>query len=250
MGGRCFHSRAFVSPGDGARRGVRRVWPAMAARGPRVPTFWRSRAQVVGLGNLDHVRRLLGIPGIDVNIRDDQGRTALHILPQLVDRWQARKAPRNNVRAMARRWLQTSFQALVDAGADVSATDHSGYTPLHRVCWYAGWRDCNSDAHVVYTDGSGGEGWAHWLVKQLLAHGADPNARTADGAFRTAGHVLGGRLQDTAGTGQDLLHLLLAAGADFSLLDHEGNTAWHTMRLDVAEVPPPAPRGPAARQTT
>ena len=138
---------------------------------------WRFRPQGVGLENLDHVLRLRSIPGSNVSIRDNQGCTTLPILPQLVDRWQALKTPRTSARARVRRRLRTSFQALMDAGANLSATDHSGHMPVLRVCWYAGCRGCNFEVHAVYTDGGGGERWAHRLRQLLLLHGADPTAR-------------------------------------------------------------------------
>ncbi|GGM06602.1 ankyrin repeat domain-containing protein [Dactylosporangium sucinum] len=79
--------------------------------------------------------------GVDPHVRDERGRTLLHLLPWLSDEEGRRSSP-----ALVRR--------LLDAGLDIDARDRAGETPLH----------------VAVALGAPG------LVRGLLDAGADPSA--------------------------------------------------------------------------
>jgi ankyrin repeat protein len=72
---------------------------------------WSPLHWAVRKGDLDEVRRLAG--GVDLETKDTQGRTPIHI---------AVKAGQDQI-----------VRALIDAGADVNATDTWSITPLRRI---------------------------------------------------------------------------------------------------------------------
>jgi ankyrin repeat protein len=94
------------------------------------------------------VVKLLISRGADLNARDADDMTALHLACDRVDL------------AMAR--------LLVEAGADVNARAFRGMTPLNTVCWT-----------LVCTGGRGDRAVAE-VVEMLLEHGADQEVADED----------------------------------------------------------------------
>jgi ankyrin repeat protein len=86
-------------------------------------------------------------------------------------------------------------ELLIDRGADVSAKNDMGMTPLH-IAQYAS------------------------IVEVLVRRGADVNARAQDGW--TPLHVQAQEGEDTGAL--EVMEALLDAGADPNLTDNEGNT--------------------------
>jgi len=162
--------------------------------------------------NLEKVKAFLE-KGIDVNTKDDNGQTALHIAI-ISDN-------------------QEIVKLLIDEGADVNAKDENGMTPLLLAVseGHVDLAEClienGADVNMGDESGFGPLVYALWnddpsVVKMLLNNGADVNAK------------------DTA-TGYSLLHwailmdnkesteLVLTAGVDVNAKSNAGETP-----LDVA----------------
>jgi ankyrin repeat protein len=120
---------------------------------------------------------------------------------------------------------------LLDYGADPNAAE-PGHTPLH---WAAGWWETTLTTSDFRAGREGNDEWNALpglttgkvdLVRALLAHGADPNARlerppTRAGATRSPGlpELVGATpfLLAAAGGDAELMSILAEAGADTSL---------------------------------
>ncbi len=120
---------------------------------------------------------------------------------------------------------------LLDHGADANAGE-TGHTPLH---WAAGWWETTLTTSDFRADREGNDEWNALpglttgkvdLVRALLAHGADPNARleqppTRAGATRSPElpELVGATpfLLAAAGGEAELMQVLAEAGADTSL---------------------------------
>jgi ankyrin repeat protein len=123
--------------------------------------------------------------GADVNVTDVHGITPLHAA--------SRENSDGNI-----------VKLLVAQGAVVNARDEDGYTPLHVACF-------------------GGNSAA---IQLLLAHGAIVNARAEDG--RTPVHLVIDRAyRDAAAT---CIQLLLAHGADASVHKNQRTRAQHSLK--------------------
>jgi hypothetical protein len=109
----------------------------------------------------------------------------------------ARVAARGGDAALRRGDHARVAKALLDAGANANARDVAGYTPLMHVCF-------NSSTIGV----------ARTMMPLLLAAGADVNARNRAG--RTA------LMEPTMGRRDDVLRLLMDAGADPRVKDNSG----------------------------
>jgi hypothetical protein len=120
-------------------------------------------------------------------------------------------------------------RGLLEAGADMEATDRSNYTPLHIAAFYGKKQvleDLLDAGANINTPNSWGETPLHDAVsrgeteiaEELLKRGADKNAQGYDKA--TPLHI-------AAKNGiEGSVKLLLAAGVDQALTDEDGKTAW------------------------
>jgi len=112
---------------------------------------------------LKFARRLLEL-GADVNSRDKQGRTPLHVIE----------------------WWSNNGRLLLDGGADQSIRDNNGHTPLHAVARWGKSNvterlleldpDVNVEAYFEYA-----EQWCNDFSLLLLERGGDPDVRDNDG---------------------------------------------------------------------
>ncbi len=93
------------------------------------------------------------------------------------------------------------LEALLSAGADVNLADRSGTTALHAAT---------------------GDGVRLICVKELLLHGANPNASDRHGDTPLIAAVT--HAQDEEDAAQ-VARLLIGAGADPSLVNHDGQSA-------------------------
>lgn len=163
--------------------------------------------QAVEAEDLKQVRALLA-DGIDLNERDAEGRTALHLAAGL--------------------GLWPIEQDLLEAGADVGARSADGRTPLHvAVHGDNGVRTTllllTHGATPRVKDNQGRTPLHNDLnsrnTRILLGHGADPDAR--DDAGRTPLHVVAGFARGGA------MIALIEGGADVSVIDDAGRTPLH-----------------------
>jgi len=107
--------------------------------------------------------RLLEL-GADVNSRDNQGRTPLHVIE----------------------WWSNNSRLLLEGGADQSIRDNNGHTPLHAV---ARWGKSNITEQLLELDPDVNaehyfdyaERWYKDFSLLLLERGGDPDGRDNDG---------------------------------------------------------------------
>jgi len=162
----------------------------------------------------DEVKRLLNEPYIDVNVKDEDGNTALNLAvknnnPKIVQTLLNNNANPNipytymngftALIVAVRNNNPTIVQMLLDEGANPYIQDHYGCTALHRVT-----RNTNSE-----------------IVQMLLDKGANPNIQDIDGWTALFGAVTDNR--------SDIVQMLLDAGANIDIRDKDGDTA-----LDLA----------------
>lgn len=177
------------------------------AQGPGSPD--QQLLDAVKAGDLDLVRALL-VEGADVQARDDNGRTALHMA--------------------AYRGHSEVADFLVAKGADVNATSDKGETPLH--C--SGVLRCHPDIFRQHGMGRPFEQEVKTrqaVAQRLLSHGAKVDTVAAY-------HWTPLHLAAYCGN-RGVAELLLAQGASVSAVDSEGNTPLHVAvfgRTRVAEL--------------
>ncbi len=193
-------------------------------------------------GDIRTVQILLDL-GMDVNTRDDRGRTALHcatafnhvlIVELLLTRGantaaQAAWVPPPLCLAAQKGYMDIAGFLLLE-GADVNIRDLSmGNTPLYHAAYFGQavmicfLLDHGAEIRVTnargYTPLHAAAMKGHkWAVDELLARGADPNACAFSDGLTP--------LMLAAGLGcKDVAELLLANGANIHLRDNAGKTA-------------------------
>ena len=184
-------------------RGSRR--PTVRGQGP----LDQQLLDAVKAGDLGRVKALL-TEGVDVQARDENGRTALHMA--------------------AYRGHSEVADLLVAQGADVNATSDKGETPLH--C--SGVLRCHPDIFLQHGVGRPFEQEVKTrqaVAQRLLSHGAKVD---------TVAAYCWTPLDLAAYCGnRGVAELLLAQGASVSAVDSEGNTPLHVAvfgRTRVAEL--------------
>ncbi|HWY78480.1 MAG TPA: ankyrin repeat domain-containing protein [Verrucomicrobiae bacterium] len=199
-------------------------------------------------GDLDEVRRLLD-SGADPNSTDEHGSgTLLTFHPAIIEYLLSRGADPNVqtnengssvLAGLAYVNALECVRVLLRAGADPKrGREVSGETPLH---------------HALATR----EPDRTPLVKLLLDHGADPNAKTKTGVAsynfwrdaRTRGETPLHRA--AAFSPRETIQLLLAAGADRTLRDVNGDSplgwaSWHLRERPIIDLLNPETNGPNA----
>ena len=174
------------SRGQGRRDAVDRRLPLIAA---------------IRAGNSKEVARLLTLPGADVTIRDNDGRTAIHeLVSELEKLTDSEKAP-----------LYGCIDLLLDKGADINAGDKYGNSPLV---------DAVKLGNVK-------------TVELLLKNGANVNTRDNDGKtplhefFLVSGPILIRHINrevDLAQIEAQIAEMLVRNGADVNAIDKQGRT--------------------------
>uniref|UniRef100_M4BI75 PH domain-containing protein n=1 Tax=Hyaloperonospora arabidopsidis (strain Emoy2) TaxID=559515 RepID=M4BI75_HYAAE len=159
-------------------------------------------------GQLSMVNYLVS-KGADVNLCDYKGRRPLHVVKQSVE-------------------LALIIESLIDAGADIDATDKHGLTPLMSMCIRASLEGSatllalGASVHcVAWSSGFSAlefavESQCTELVNLCLSKGANPNASTLDGS--TSLH-LAAALSRT-----DIIIRLLQSGANPYARNRYGQT--------------------------
>ena len=142
-------------------------------------------------GDEEKVTRLLEQPGIDVNVRNIDGETAL-------------------IRAVENGNIDIS-KMLVEAGADVNVRNNDGNTALIL----ASRTGKEAIVEMLLTDNS------YWdddgIYRIVMVWGTDVNARNNDGETALIRAVENGNI--------DISKMLLDAGADVNVRNNDGNTA-------------------------
>jgi O-glycosyl hydrolase len=117
---------------------------------------------------------------------------------------------------------------LISQGANVNVVDAKGWTPLHAVAANA-WQQWNSNGSMLIQR-------VNNKIASLIAAGADINARDAMG--RTPLHWAAAipLMYTEWGYNTAILNTLLAAGADPTLLDNDGKSAYDLGTADYRET--------------
>jgi erythromycin esterase len=156
----------------------------------------------IELNDLDWVKSLLE-EGADINVKNENGRTPLHLavsrnntdLAKLL--LSASGSDPNSLHMTAAAGNLTSIQRLIDQGADVNVKDEVGWTPLI-------WATCMGEIESL---------------KLLIAQGADVTIPTNN--QRTALH------RAVYAGDNNIAQILITHGADLDAKDRQGYTPLH-----------------------
>jgi ankyrin repeat protein len=196
--------------------------------------------EIFGIGQV--AEAMLRIPGLDVNRRDAEGRTLLHVAcagfpgPEyLISGAESRnESPSNQV---------TLFQRLVSLGADVKAQDNEGRNALHHMI--GSWRNdglaafektltalCNMEPGLLTMVDSAGRTPLHQAITRAISYhtadvaelliklGADPHA--VDKAGNNLVHILAQNLYFEEL--RTFLEVLVSLGVDVNGRNELGET--------------------------
>ena len=211
--------------------------------------------------NIKEIERLLK-SGIDPNIQNADGNTALHLVGDLKywNRYHDRivelllqnnakvNLPNNNKetalhKIVCARPYDTSVERILKAGADANAQDNDGYTALHRLAENRGFFDSfdKDVAKKLFEYGakvdlrtSQGDTALHIAIQSrrekgainfLLIQNADPNAKNEKG--ETPLHCNASQNNFDVSDHRKITELLIARGADASIIDNDGELPIH-----------------------
>ena len=172
--------------------------------------------------------------GVDVSAQDKNGQTPLHLVSQKGHSEVGRTlfGNVNALRPASQRGKLEVARMLIEHGADVSAQDEDGWTPLHlalqeettgsRSYTYRAWPGCVSpgqgrpDTHYIWRRKERG----NWVVAHILIErGADVSTKDKYGL--TPLHLASREEQ------LEVARMLIEGGADVSAQDKDGRTPLH-----------------------
>ncbi|KAL2816572.1 hypothetical protein BDW59DRAFT_177316 [Aspergillus cavernicola] len=182
-----------------------------------------------GHGHNDILKTLLD-RGADIEAKTLQGSTALYYAAQSGHIQTCQLLLDNSATpTTSHKDGLTALHAalLLDAGADIEASDEDGYTPLDYAAWEGRHEavkfllDCGADHTASANDGftplhSAAENGPHEVVKTLLDCGADPAASANNGYTPLHSAAEGGHCE--------IVELLLESGSVVSKRDMDGWT--------------------------
>ncbi|KAJ5366647.1 hypothetical protein N7541_000588 [Penicillium brevicompactum] len=161
----------------------------------------------------DHVEPLLRLPSLQLESRDDKGRTLILCTNRT-----------------------SRIQSLIDRGADITAQDKSGKTVIHNLVTCQSNLEITStikallfkEPRLVHIGDKAGDTPLHYVLREaridfkhvslLLEHGANPLQPDSDG--NTALHYLATR----PSSHKDHIHRFMKLGVDINFRNKEGNT--------------------------
>ncbi len=199
----------------------------------------------VRAGNSAEVARLLARPGVDLTIRDKDGRTVLHnLVPELVKLPDSEKARLydciglvlakgadvnagdnygNSPLADAVKLGDVkTVEFLLKNGANVDARDNDGKTPLHEFFSVSGpiyIRHINREVDLTQIEAQ--------IAEMLVRNGADVNAVDRQGRTALAMAVSFGNMK--------AVEFLLKNGGNVNARDNDGKTPLHLINAIVGD---------------
>ncbi|KAJ5638622.1 hypothetical protein N7528_001012 [Penicillium herquei] len=158
--------------------------------------------------NLDTLKLLCSHSDIDINVRDKEGKTPLH-LAMIAHAGCGQSIHFSNI-----------LKFFLEKGADAGLVDDNNQTVLHMLASH-----CLSGDPIDTS-----------LIQLLISNGAEINQQDSNG--NTALHLMARNLRQVQAT-----QFLISQGADVSLLNLKGNTALHECLTMEAILPRVTPGG-------